>query len=77
MFGYEVGTDTNQVEDGNNWGHRYISVKVTRTNLLSSKASGRFIFMGLTYETGEPVLFICIFSVKILSVTDVKVFNYR
>ena len=37
LFGYGVGTDTNQMEDGNNGGQRYISVKGTRTNLLSSK----------------------------------------
>ena len=47
------------------------------TNLLSSKASGHFTLMGLTAETGEPVLCICILAAKSLSVTDVKVFDYR
>ena len=55
----------------------YISVKGTRTNLLLSKASGRFTLMGLTAATGEPVLCICILAAKSLSVTDVKGFDYR
>ena len=33
--------------------------------------------MGLTAATGEPVLCICISAAKILSVTNVKVFDYR
>ena len=56
MFGYEVGTDTNQMEDGKNGGQRYIIVKGSRTNLLLSKASGRFTLMGVNYATGEHVL---------------------
>ena len=77
MFGYEVGTDTNQMDYGNNGGQRYISIKGMRTNLLSSKASGCFTLMGMTAETGEPVLSICILAAKSLSVTDVKGFDYR
>ena len=33
--------------------------------------------MGLTAATGEPVLCICISAAKILSVTNIKVFDYR
>ena len=47
------------------------------TNLLSSKASGRFALMGLTAATGKTVLCICILAAKSLSVTDVKEFDYR
>ena len=54
-----------------------ISIKGTRTNLLSSKASGHFTLMGMTDATGEPVLCICILSAKSLSVTDVKGFYYH
>ena len=32
--------------------------------------------MGMTDATGDPLLCICILAAKILSVTDVKVFNY-
>ena len=46
LFGDEVGTDTNKKEDGNNGGQHYISVKGTRTNLLSSKATGGFNVWG-------------------------------
>ena len=35
MFEYEVGTDTKQMDDGNNGGRSYISKNVMRTNLLS------------------------------------------
>ena len=55
LFGDEVGTDTNQVDDGNNGGQCYISIKGMKTNLLFSKASGRFILMRLTYATDDPV----------------------
>ena len=65
------------MEDGNNGSHSCISVKVTRTNLLLSKASGSFTSMGLTSATGEPVLCILILSVKILNATDVELFDYR
>ena len=65
------------MEDGNNGGKRYIIVKGTRTNLLSSKASCRFKFMGMTTEIVDPVLCICILATKSLSVTDVKGFEYR
>ena len=56
LFGYEVGTDTNQIDYGNNGGQRYIIMKGIITNLLSYKASGSFKLMGLTDATGEPVL---------------------
>ena len=52
MFGYEVCTNTNQMDDGKNGGQRYISIKGMRSNLLSSKASGCFTFMGITAATG-------------------------
>ena len=77
MFGDEVGTDTNHMEDSNNWGQRYISVNGTRTNLLSSKDSSFFTLMGLTDATSDPVLCICILAAKILSFTDVKGFDNR
>ena len=76
LFGDEAGTDTNHMEDGNNGGHRYISVKGTRINLMSSKSSGLFTLMGLAAETYEPVLCIGILATKILSVTGFKVFDY-
>ena len=47
-----------------------------KTDLLLSKSSGGFTLMGLTSETDEPVLCICILAAQILSVTDVKGFNY-
>ena len=65
------------MDDRNNVGQRYISINGTRTNFHSSKASGSFIFMGMTAATGEPVLCICILDAKTLSVTDVKGFDYR
>ena len=65
------------MEDGNNGGQRYISVKGTRKKLLSSKASGFFTLMGMNTATGDPVLCICILAAKTLSVTDVKGFDYR
>ena len=58
------------MEDGNNGGRRYIHLEGTRTKLLPSKSSGSFILMGLTAETGEPVLCICILAAKSLSVTE-------
>ena len=76
MFEYEVGTDTKQMDDGNNGGRSYISKNVMRTNLLSSKASGHFTFMGLTDATGDPLLCICILASQSLIVTYVKVFDY-
>ena len=77
LFGDEVGTYTNQMDDGNNGGQRCIRIKGTRTNLFLSKSSGRFTLMGLADATGEPVLCTYILAAKILSVTDVKVFDYR
>ena len=71
MLGDEVVTDTNQIDDGNKWGQRYIIIKGMLTNLLSSKASGRFTLMGITAATGEPLLCICILAAKSLSVTDI------
>ena len=65
------------MDDGNNGVQRYISIKGMKTNLLSSKYSGRFTLMDLTAATGEPVLCISILAVKSLSVTDVKGFDYR
>ena len=65
------------MDDGNNGGHRYISIKVMKTNLIFSKASGSFTLMGLTAATGDPVLCIFIFVAQSLSVSDVKIFNYR
>ena len=65
------------MEDGNNCGHNYISVKGMRTKLLASKASGNFTLMGLTSATSETVLCICILAAKSLSVTDVKGFDYH
>ena len=64
------------MDDGNNGGQRYISIKGMKINLLSPKASGRFTFMGLTASTSDPVLCICILASQSLSVTDVKVFDY-
>ena len=64
------------MDDGNNRGWSYISIKGMRTNLLSSKASGNFTLMGMTDATGEPILFICILAANSLIVTDVKVFDY-
>ena len=63
--------------DGNNGGQRYTNIKVMKTNLLLSKALGRFTLMCLTAATSDPVLCICILYAKSLSVTDVKGFNYR
>ena len=74
MFGDEVGTDNNQMEDDNNVGQHYISVKGTRTKLMPSKSSGSYTLMGLTTATGQPVLCIYIMAIKSLSVTDVKGF---
>ena len=65
------------MDDGNNGGQCYISIKGMKTNLLFSKASGRFILMRLTYATDDPVLYICILAAQILSVIDVKVLYYR
>ena len=62
---------------GNNGGQRYIRIQVMRTNVLSSKASGSFTLMGLTDATGEPVLCMWILTANILSVTDVKGYDYR
>ena len=42
LFVDEVGTDTNQMYDVNNGGQRYIIIKLMRTNLILSKASGCF-----------------------------------
>ena len=56
MFGYEVGTYTNNMYDENNGGQRYTSIKAMKTNLLSSKALGSFTLMGLTAATSDPVL---------------------
>ena len=75
MFEDELGTDTNQMDDGNNIGQCYISIKGTKTNLLLSKSLVRFTLMGLTYANGDPVLCICILTVKSLIVTDVKGFD--
>ena len=47
----ELYTDTNQMHYRNNGGQRYIIIKVMRTNLLLSKSSGRFRFMGLNAAT--------------------------
>ena len=77
LFGDEVGNDTNYMEDGNNGGQKYISVKGTITNLMLFKASGRFTLTGLTAATGDLVLCICILAAKSLSITDVKGFDYR
>ena len=77
LFVYEVGVHINHMEDSNKWGQRNISVKGTRTNLLSSKASCRFILMVPTAATGETVLCVCIFSAISLSFTYVKGFDYR
>ena len=52
-------------------------MEVMITNLLSSKAFGRFTLMILTAATVNIVSCICIFSAKLLSVTDVKGFNYH
>ena len=65
------------MEDRNNGGQSYISVNVTRTNLLSSKSSGRFTLMVLTVANSGPVLCICILAATSLIVADVKGFYYR
>ena len=63
--------------DGNNGGQCYISIKGMITHLLSFESSGHFTLMGVDAETGDPVLCICILSTNSLTVTDVKVFDYR
>ena len=63
------------MDDGNNGGQPYISIKVMRTNLLSYKASGRFTLMGINAATCDPVLCMCILATKSLSVTDFKGLN--
>ena len=65
------------MDNGNNGGHIYISIKGTKTNLLSSKALGCFTFMGMTDATGKPVLCIFILVAQSLSFTHVKGFYYR
>ena len=65
------------MNDGNNGGHCYISIKGMRSNLLLYKYSGRFALMGMTAATSEPVLCTCILAAKSLFVTDVKLFDYR
>ena len=65
------------MEDVRNGVQHYISVNVTRINLLSSKASGCFTLIGMTAATGELLLCICILAAKILSVTYIKGFDYR
>ena len=77
MFGDEVGTDTNQIDYGNNGGQRYIGIKGMETNLLLSTASIVFTLMGLTSGTDKPLLCICILAAQSLSVTDFKGFGYR
>ena len=77
IFVDQLGTDINQMDDGNNGGQSYIRIKEMTTTLLLSKDLGRFTFMRMASATGEPLLCICILAVKNLSVTDVKVFNYR
>ena len=64
------------MDDEKNGGQIYISIKGMKTNLLSSKASGRFTLKGMTSETGETGLFIWILDTHILSVTDIKGPNY-
>ena len=64
------------MDDGNNGGQSYISIKVMKTNLLSSKALGCFTLMGLTAATGETFLCIWILAAQNWSVTDVKGFDY-
>ena len=64
------------MENGKNAGHRYISVRGMRTNLMSSKASDCFTLMGIAVATSAPVLCICILAAKSLSVTYVKEFDY-
>ena len=65
------------MDDGNNGGQYYISINGMKTNLLSSKASGCFILVGLTGATGELLLCFFILPAKILSATDFKGFNKR
>ena len=64
LFGDEVDTDTNQMDDGNNGSQSYISINAMITNLILSKASGRFTLMRLAEATSEPVLCICILAAK-------------
>ena len=64
------------MDDENNGYQCYIIIKGTKSNLLSSKASGHFTFMGLTDATGDPLLCICILASQSLIVTYVKVFGY-
>ena len=56
LFEDEVGTDTKHIDDENNGGQSYISIKVMKNNLFSSKALSYFTFMGMTAATGESVL---------------------
>ena len=77
LFGDEVGTDINNMDDGNNGGQHNIRKKGMKTNLLSSKASGYFTLIGMTAETGKSLLCLYIFAAKSLSVTDAKGFGYR
>ena len=46
------------MDDVNNGGQSYISIKIMKTNLLLSKDLVRFTFMGMTAATFDPVLFI-------------------
>ena len=62
LFGDEVGTDTNQMDDGNNGVQIYIIINGIKTSLIFSKASVCFTFMGMTTATKEPVLCICILA---------------
>ena len=77
MFRDEVGTNTNQMDDGNNVGQRCIRTKGIKTNLLLSKALGCFTLMGMNAATGKPVLYIRILDAQSLCVTDFKGFDNR
>ena len=65
------------MDDGNNGGQRYISIKVMKTDLLSYKALGSFTLIEMNDATGETLLCICILATQSLSVTDVKVFKHH
>ena len=65
------------MDDENNGGQHYSSIKVMRTNLFSSKAPSSSTFMRLTAATRETVLCIFILAAKSLSVIFVKGFDYR
>ena len=68
LFGYEVGTDISQKDDGHVGGQKSVVQKGTRANIKSSHKDGRFSAIGLTAAaTDDPVMVIIIFAAMELS----------